>query len=77
MGLISREEVAKHCYENDCWIVIEGNVLNVTEFMSDHPGTIGPIYELAGQDATLSFRRKPHTHYAVGLTKKYKIGETT
>ena len=36
------EEINKHTDEEDCWIVIHGNVYNVTDFLDSHPG--GPEY---------------------------------
>ena len=32
------EEVAKHKTEDDCWVVIHGQVLDIKEFLSIHPG---------------------------------------
>jgi hypothetical protein len=32
------DEVAKHTTESDCWIVVNGEVLDVTSFLSKHPG---------------------------------------
>jgi predicted heme/steroid binding protein len=31
-------EVAKHNKEGDCWLVIEGNVYDVSKFLDEHPG---------------------------------------
>ena len=33
------DDVAKHNTEDDCWIAVNGQVLDVTNFMDDHPGT--------------------------------------
>lgn len=32
------EEVAKHNKPDDCWVIINEQVLNVTDFLPDHPG---------------------------------------
>merc|ERR1719321_2263545 len=46
------EEVAKHTTESDCWVVVAGQVLNVTNFLKDHPGGALAILTFAGKDAT-------------------------
>lgn len=35
---ISREEVAKHATKQDCWVILHGNVYNMTPFLDKHPG---------------------------------------
>merc|ERR1712194_314815 len=35
---LSLDEVAKHATKEDCWVVIDGKVLDVTKFLPDHPG---------------------------------------
>lgn len=49
------DEVAKHNTEGDCWVVVNGLVLNVTKFMPDHPGGKQAIMLFAGKDATEEF----------------------
>ncbi|EMD33627.1 fumarate reductase [Gelatoporia subvermispora B] len=49
------EEVAKHKSKDDCWVIIDGNVLDVTSFMPDHPGGEKAILLYAGRDATEEF----------------------
>ncbi len=36
--LISSQEVAAHQSRDDCWIVLDGTVYDVTPYMKDHPG---------------------------------------
>jgi predicted heme/steroid binding protein len=48
-------EVAKHTSKSDCWVVVEGQVVNVTNFLSQHPGGELAILTFAGKDATEEF----------------------
>lgn len=49
------DDVAKHNKENDCWVVVNGQVLDVTGFMARHPGGKKAILLFAGKDATEEF----------------------
>jgi len=48
-------EVAKHNKNDDCWVAINGEVLNVTPFLDDHPGGRKAIMLYAGKDASEEF----------------------
>ena len=54
-GGIPMTEVAKHTTKTDCWVVVAGQVLNVTSFLSEHPGGELAILTFAGKDATEEF----------------------
>jgi len=54
-GGITLEEVAKHSTEQDCWVAVNGDVLDVTAFLPDHPGGVLAIVTFAGKDATEEF----------------------
>merc|ERR1712079_646151 len=54
-GGFTVEEVAKHTTKEDCWVILHGNVLNVTSFLSQHPGGELAILTFAGKDATAEF----------------------
>jgi len=49
------DEVGKHNMPTDCWIVLNGDVLDVTSFIKDHPGGDKPILGFAGKDASAMF----------------------
>ncbi|KAF4752549.1 hypothetical protein FOZ63_012335, partial [Perkinsus olseni] len=49
------EEVAKHNTESDCWVALNGEVLDVTEFLPEHPGGKLAIMTFAGKDASKEF----------------------
>eukprot|EP00927_Polykrikos_kofoidii_P064404 TRINITY_DN595_c0_g1_i10.p1 TRINITY_DN595_c0_g1~~TRINITY_DN595_c0_g1_i10.p1 ORF type:complete len:1039 (-),score=122.65 TRINITY_DN595_c0_g1_i10:206-3322(-) len=54
-GGYTMEEVAKHTTKTDCWVVVSNQVLNVTNFLSSHPGGELAILTFAGRDATEEF----------------------
>ena len=58
-GGIPMTEVAKHNTKADCWVVVDGQVLDVTSFLSDHPGGELAILTFAGKDATEEFNMQP------------------
>jgi cytochrome b involved in lipid metabolism len=49
------DDVAKHNKPDDCWVVVNGQVLDVTDFLPDHPGGKKAILIYAGRDATEEF----------------------
>ncbi|KAG0306604.1 fatty acid alpha-hydroxylase [Dissophora globulifera] len=48
----SVKEVAKHSKEDDCWVIHNNNVYDVSGFVQDHPGGEEFILDHAGQDIT-------------------------
>lgn len=46
------EEVQQHRSADSCWVVLYGNVYDVTSFLPSHPGGSKIILQLAGTDAT-------------------------
>eukprot|EP00935_MAST-01C_sp_MAST-1C-sp1_P002216 g2216.t1 len=58
---ITMEEVAKHNTDDDLWIVVDGQVYDVTAFTQDHPGGSGFITKRAGEDATKAFTDAGHS----------------
>lgn len=48
------EEVGKHNNRDDKWLVVDGNVYDISRFMKKHPGGARIISHFAGQDATVS-----------------------
>jgi len=52
MLIVLRVTVAKHTSQDSCWVILYGNVYDVTEFLPSHPGGSKIILQLAGRDAT-------------------------
>mmetsp|Transcript_13669 Transcript_13669/g.15885 ORF Transcript_13669/g.15885 Transcript_13669/m.15885 type:complete len:96 (+) Transcript_13669:145-432(+) len=70
---VSMEEVAKHNTDKDCWVIVGDQVLDVTNFLSEHPGGKKSIMMFAGKDATEEFDML-HDRKVI---KKYGIDEGT
>ncbi|XP_045800220.1 cytochrome b5 [Trifolium pratense] len=67
-------EVSQHKSNKNCWLVINGRVLDVTKFLEEHPGGGEVIVEVAGKDATKEFDAIGHSKAAQNLVLKYQIG---
>lgn len=73
-NLFSRSDVRKHCRREDCWIIIEGVVYDVTEYLSRHPGGSSILLSHAGRDCTDIFNTiHPWVNYKV-ILKKCAVG---
>jgi len=53
--MFTREEVAKHNKPEDAWIIVDGNVYDISKFAKLHPGGKETLLDYAGQDATEDF----------------------
>ncbi|KAI9723186.1 MAG: hypothetical protein M1828_004289 [Chrysothrix sp. TS-e1954] len=49
------EEVAKHNKKEDLWIAVKGIVLNVTDWVEEHPGGPQALFSHMGRDASEEF----------------------
>lgn len=54
--IISRDELSRHNSADDCWVVIHGQVFDLTEFSKSHPGGAYMVQKMAGKDATKSYQ---------------------
>ncbi|KAH9976160.1 FMN-dependent dehydrogenase-domain-containing protein [Lactifluus volemus] len=52
---ISGKTIAQHKSRESCWIIVHGNVYDVTEFLDEHPGGSKIILKYAGKDATQEY----------------------
>jgi cytochrome b involved in lipid metabolism len=54
-GGITVAEVLKHNTVSDCWSVVNGNVYNLTSYVSNHKGGAAVITAICGKDGTKAF----------------------
>jgi cytochrome b involved in lipid metabolism len=57
-GALTMEQVKKNNTASNCWSVINGNVYNLTNWISSHPGGDDEIIRLCGIDGTKVFSSK-------------------
>ncbi len=72
-------EIAKHSLENNCWLLINNKVYDVTKFIPDHPGGVSQIIPYCGKEASKAFdtqggRGRSHSPTADEMLKDYYIG---
>lgn len=49
LKVFTAQEVSQHNKEDDCWLVIDNKVYDVTKYLNDHPGGPEILYDLAGE----------------------------
>ena len=49
------EEIAKHNTKEDLWVVVKGVVMDLTNWLDEHPGGPQAIMNFMGRDASEEF----------------------
>jgi delta8-fatty-acid desaturase len=70
-------EVAEHNKREDCWIILDERVYDITKFVDRHPGGVGPVANMAGKDATDVFDNYHQDRVYRTMLSTYLIGECT
>ncbi|KAL5538467.1 hypothetical protein UlMin_021771 [Ulmus minor] len=68
-------EVATHNRKSDCWIIINGKVYDVTQFLEEHPGGDEVLLLSAEKDATDDFEDVGHSDSAKEIMEKFYVGK--
>ncbi|CAD6886769.1 unnamed protein product [Tilletia controversa] len=69
------DEVKKHQSEESVWVVVDGGVYDVTEFLEDHPGGKKILVQNGGKDASEAFWTYHSEKVLKSVAAEYKIGE--
>ncbi|XP_042496835.1 cytochrome b5 [Macadamia integrifolia] len=73
--LYTMQEAALHNTREDCWVVVDGKVYNVTNYLDEHPGGDDVLIAATGKDATDEFEDAGHSKSAREIMEEYCIGE--
>jgi cytochrome b involved in lipid metabolism len=77
-GMYTLADVAQHSGSSSCWTTINGNVYDLTSWISEHPGGEGPILSICGRDGTQAFDGQHGSDpRAQGMLATFKIGVLT
>ncbi|XP_061825813.1 fatty acid 2-hydroxylase [Nerophis lumbriciformis] len=73
----TEREVARHCTEDSCWVLLGTRVYDVTAFLRRHPGGQALILGRSGKDVSGEMEGPPHRHSdnARRWMEQYYIGE--
>lgn len=55
---LTLSEVSKHNTENDCYMIVNSKVYDVTTYLPVHPGGASRIIQYCGKDGTAAFDTK-------------------
>jgi len=72
---ITASQVSGHSTASDCWMIVNGQVYDVTTYIPYHPGGQAAILPFCGQDATSAFVNLPHSQNAASLLASYYVGD--
>eukprot|EP00123_Amoebidium_parasiticum_P008681 comp18952_c0_seq1/m.21212 comp18952_c0_seq1/g.21212 ORF comp18952_c0_seq1/g.21212 comp18952_c0_seq1/m.21212 type:complete len:439 (-) comp18952_c0_seq1:356-1672(-) len=72
---LTRSEVARHNAEGDCFVVVKGNIYDVTDYLDMHPGGSDLLLRDAGADATADFEAGFHSQIARMILEHLKVGQ--
>ncbi|KAL7148903.1 hypothetical protein ABFS83_05G004400 [Erythranthe nasuta] len=73
--LITMKEASEHNTAEDCWVVIDGKVYDVSAYLDEHPGGDDVLLKATGKDATEEFEDAGHSKTARELMEEFCIGE--
>ncbi|KAL2203234.1 hypothetical protein CC79DRAFT_1401480 [Sarocladium strictum] len=75
MDNLTAKQVAEHNKPNDTWIIVHGQVYDVTKYLADHPGGADVLKEAAGTDASEDFDNAGHSEDAFEIMKDLCVGK--
>jgi len=84
--ILNMTEISKHNNANDCWMLINNKVYEITSYFGKHPGGSRTMASTCGTDATAAYSTKDpsaqssssriaHSSNAQNLLSEYYLGD--
>ncbi len=75
--VITRDQVAQRSSADDCWVIIDDVVYDLTDFIAEHPGGEVNVVNTCGSDASDVFAGEagPHNEDNLLRLSTYIVGE--
>ena len=70
-------EVAKHKASDDFWLIVDGDVYDLTKFQHEHPGGVKVLTRFAGKDASKPFWKYHNKGVLSRYGEKLKLGSVS
>ena len=67
-------DVLSHTTEESCYLVIEGKVCDVTNYLNVHPGSKKTLLKYSGTECGAQFTKKGHSQEAQNIRDTFVIG---
>jgi cytochrome b involved in lipid metabolism len=71
------EQVQAHNTSSDCWIIVDGKVFDITQFLNEHPGGKKILMKKAGKDASKEFKTFHNDSILKNVALPMQVGEIT
>ncbi|KAL8486840.1 hypothetical protein ACS0TY_023045 [Phlomoides rotata] len=73
--IFTYSDVSAHNNPQDCWVIINGKVYNVTSYLNEHPGGDDVLLGQAGKDGSEEFEDVGHGSAARLMLDEFYVGE--
>ncbi|KAL0414092.1 UNVERIFIED_CONTAM: cytochrome, seed isoform [Sesamum radiatum] len=73
--VFTHSQVSAHNTSEDCWVIINAKVYNVTNYLNDHPGGDEVLLAAAGKDASEEFEDVGHGSAPRLMLDEFYVGE--
>lgn len=70
---VTWQEVQRHCHAHDLWVVLHGEVYDLTQWAADHPGGLDVLLRHAGGDASAAFDAAGHSNATRVFALNFRI----